>query len=169
VNETVPQTTGRGPRRSVDRGSDEALSVEPFQAAPFLERGTRPDGARRPLAPRRAAWLSSKKRFEGVVLDAGWGKGEVAFRKYPDEESTFMDRGGRVCRAPNREIFSYEDPRHPTLAHGSDPELARFLTARCGPEFDVTPLAAGPRHLRARTAERRAAAPAAAPRPIRPG
>ena len=32
------------------------------------------------------------KRFEGVVLDAGWGRGEVAFRKFPDAESTFMDR-----------------------------------------------------------------------------
>jgi hypothetical protein len=85
------------------------------------------------------------KRFEGVVLDAGWGRGEVAFRKFPDAESTFTDRGGRTCSAPNREIFSYEDRLHPVLAHGSDAELARFLTARCGPEFDVAPLNAGPR------------------------
>ena len=85
------------------------------------------------------------KRFEGVVLDAGWGRGEVAFRKSPDGESTFMDRGGRTCSAPNREVFSYEDRLHPVLAHGSDTELARFLTARCGPEFDVAPLQAGPR------------------------
>jgi hypothetical protein len=85
------------------------------------------------------------KRFEGVVLDAGWGRGEVAFRKSPEAESTFMDRGGRTCSAPNREVFSYEDRLHPVLAHGSDTELARFLTARCGPEFDVAPLQAGPR------------------------
>ena len=85
------------------------------------------------------------KRFEGVVLDAGWGRGEVAFRKFPDAESTFMDRGGRTCSAPNREVFSYEDRLHPVLAHGSDAELARFLTARCGEEFDVAPLRAGPR------------------------
>jgi hypothetical protein len=85
------------------------------------------------------------KRFEGIVLDAGWGRGEVAFRKFPDAESTFMDRGGRTCTAPNREVFSYEDRLHPVLAHGSDAELARFLTARCGPEFDVAPLHAGPR------------------------
>ena len=85
------------------------------------------------------------KRFEGVVLDAGWGRGEVAFRKFPDAESTFTDRGGRTCSAPNREVFSYEDRLHPVLAHGSDAELARFLTARCGEEFDVAPLRAGPR------------------------
>ena len=53
------------------------------------------------------------KRFEGVVLDAGWGRGEVAFRKFPDAESTFMDRGGRTCNAPNREVFSYEDRSPP--------------------------------------------------------
>jgi hypothetical protein len=85
------------------------------------------------------------KRFEGIVLDAGWGRGEVAFRKAPDGESTFMDRGGRTCTASNREVFSYEDRLHPVLAHGSDVELARFLTARCGPDFDVAPLQAGPR------------------------
>ena len=85
------------------------------------------------------------KRFEGVVLDAGWGRGEVAFRKFPDAESTFLDRGGRTCTAPNREVFSYADRLHPVLAHGSDGKLARFLTARCGPEFDVAPLKAGPR------------------------
>jgi hypothetical protein len=85
------------------------------------------------------------KRFEGIVLDAGWGRGEVAFQKYPDAESTFTDRGGRTCNAPNREVFSYEDRRHPVLAHETDAELARFLTARCGPEFDVAPLSAGPR------------------------
>ena len=108
------------------------------------------------------------KRFEGVVLDAGWGRGEVAFRKFPDAESTFTDRGGRTCSAPNREVFSYEDRLHPVLAHGSDAELARFLTARCGEEFDVAPLRAGPsarRHLRARAAEHgpASAPPAAAP------
>jgi hypothetical protein len=85
------------------------------------------------------------KRFEGVVLDAGWGRGEVAFRKFPEAESTFTDRSGRTCTAPNREVFSYEDRLHPVLAHGSDAALARFLTARCGPEFDVAPLQAGPR------------------------
>jgi hypothetical protein len=85
------------------------------------------------------------KRFAGVVLDAGWGRGEVSFRKHPDGESTFTDRGGRTCNVPNREIFSYADRLHPVLAHGSDAELARFLTARCGPEFDVAPLNAGPR------------------------
>jgi hypothetical protein len=85
------------------------------------------------------------KRFEGIVLDAGWGRGEVAFQKYPDAESTFTDRGGRTCNAPNREVFSYEDRRHPVLAHETDAELAQFLTARCGPEFDVAPLSAGPR------------------------
>jgi hypothetical protein len=85
------------------------------------------------------------KRFEGVVLYAGWGRGEVAFRKHPDGESTFTDRTGRDCSAPNREIFSYRDPLHPALAHGSDPELARFLEVRCGPGFDVAPLLASPR------------------------
>jgi hypothetical protein len=85
------------------------------------------------------------KSFDGVVLDAGWGRGEVAFQKFPDAESTFMDRGGRTCNAPNREVFSYDDRLHPVLAHESDAELARFLTARCGPEFDVAPLSAGPR------------------------
>ena len=85
------------------------------------------------------------KRFDGVMLDAGWGRGEVAFMKHPDGESTFTDREGRTCDAPNREIFSYRDKYHPMLAHGSDPELARFLTARCGPAFDVSPLLAGPR------------------------
>jgi hypothetical protein len=85
------------------------------------------------------------KRFDGVVLDAGWGKGEVAFKKYRDAESTFTDRGGRRCAAPNREVFSYRDPYHPVLAFESDPQLARFLGARCGPEFDVAPLLAGPR------------------------
>jgi hypothetical protein len=85
------------------------------------------------------------KRFDGIVLDAGWGRGEVAFQKYPDQESTFTDRGGRTCNAPNREVFSYGDPRHPVLAHETDAELARFLTARCGPEFDVASLTAGPR------------------------
>jgi hypothetical protein len=83
------------------------------------------------------------KRFEGVVLDAGWGRGEVSFRKHPDGESTFTDRGGRTCNVSNREIFSYADRLHPVLAHGSGAELARFLTARCGPEFDVAPLSAG--------------------------
>jgi hypothetical protein len=85
------------------------------------------------------------KRFEGVVLDAGWDRGEVAFRKRPEAESTFTDRGGRDCRAPNREIFSYVDRRHPTLAFASDLELSRFLVARCGPEFDVAPLLGVPR------------------------
>lgn len=84
-------------------------------------------------------------RFEGVILDAGWGKGEVAFRKYPEADSTFTDRSGRTCAAPNRDIFDYRDRFHPVLAFGSDPELARFLAARCGPEFDVAPLHAGPR------------------------
>ena len=69
----------------------------------------------------------------------------MAFRKHPDAESTFTDRAGRACSAPNREIFSYEDRLHPILAFGSDLALSRFLTARCGPEFDVTPLLAGPR------------------------
>jgi hypothetical protein len=85
------------------------------------------------------------KRFDGVILDAGWGKGEVAFMKRPDGESTFVDRDGRTCDAPNREIFSYQERFHPKLAHESDPQLARFLAARCGPEFDVAPLLAGPR------------------------
>jgi hypothetical protein len=86
------------------------------------------------------------KRFDGVLLDAGWGRGDVAFRKFPAAESTFTDdRAGRECGVPNRAIFSYGDPRHPTLAFGSDLELSRFLTARCGPTFDVAPLLAGPR------------------------
>ena len=85
------------------------------------------------------------RRFEGVMLDAGWGRGEVAFQKFPDADSTFTDRGGRTCNAPNRQIFSYADRFQPALAFGSDLELARFLTARCGREFDVTPLRAGPR------------------------
>lgn len=79
-------------------------------------------------------------RFEGVVLDAGWGKGEVAFRKHPDGESPFRDRGGRTCAAPNRELFSYRDPYHPVLASGairssrafSAPGAARSSTSpRC--------------------------------------
>jgi hypothetical protein len=82
--------------------------------------------------------------FEGVVLDAGWGRGEVAFRKFPDAESTFTDRDGRVCSVPNRQIFDYSDRLHPVLAFGSDPQLARFLAGRCGPEFDVTLLHARP-------------------------
>jgi hypothetical protein len=85
------------------------------------------------------------RQFEGVLLDAGWGRGEVAFRKYRDAPSTFMDRTGRTCEVPNRDIFSYADPYRPVLAFGSDLELSRFLTARCGPEFDVTPLMAAPR------------------------
>jgi hypothetical protein len=85
------------------------------------------------------------KRFEGVILDAGWGRGEVAFHKHPDGESTFTDRGGRVCAAPNRQIFDYGDRYKPVLGFGSDLELARFLTERCGTEFDVSPLRAGPR------------------------
>lgn len=85
------------------------------------------------------------KRFDGVMLDAGWGKGEVAFMKHPDGESTFTDRTGRTCSAPNRQIFSYQDKFRPELAHGSDPQLARFLEAKCGPEFDVSLLQVGPR------------------------
>jgi hypothetical protein len=105
------------------------------------------------------------KRFEGVVLDAGWGRGEVAFRKFPDAESTFTDRGGRTCSAPNREIFSYGDRLHPVLAHGSDAELARFLTARCGEAFDVAPLRAGPRRADISVLEPPSAVP---PPPRRP-
>jgi hypothetical protein len=85
------------------------------------------------------------RQFEGVLLDAGWGQGDVAFRKYRDGRSTFTDRAGRTCEAPNRAIFSYADPFRPALAFGSDLELSRFLTARCGPDFDVTPLMAAPR------------------------
>jgi len=85
------------------------------------------------------------RRFDGVLLDAGWARGEVAFRKSPEAESTFTDRDGRDCPAPNQEVFSYQDPRHPVLAFDSDATLARFLAARCGPEFDVAPLLAGPR------------------------
>src|SRR5262245_13468925 len=59
------------------------------------------------------------KQFDGVVLDAGWGRGEVAFRKYPDSESTFIDRGGRTCSLPNRDIFSYENLYNPVLKLGS--------------------------------------------------
>ena len=105
------------------------------------------------------------KRFEGVVLDAGWGRGEVSFRKFPEAESTFMDRSGRTCSAPNREVFSYEDRLRPVLAHGSDAELARFLTARCGPEFDVAPLRAGPRRADVSVLEPPSAVP---PPPRRP-
>jgi hypothetical protein len=65
--------------------------------------------------------------------------------KHPDGESTFTDRNGRTCEASNREIFSYRDKFRPELAHGSDPQLARFLEAKCGSEFDVSPLQAGPR------------------------
>jgi len=85
------------------------------------------------------------KRFEGVVLDAGWGRGEVAFQKYPDAESTFTDRGGRACTVSNRDVFSYEDRRRPVLAFESDRDLARFLSTRCGAEFDVAALQAGAR------------------------
>jgi hypothetical protein len=105
------------------------------------------------------------KRFDGVVLDAGWGKGEVAFKKYPQAESTFTDRGGRTCAAPNREVFNYRDPFRPVLAFESDPELARFLGARCGPEFDVAPLLAGPRRADQSVLEATRAVP---PPPARP-
>jgi hypothetical protein len=105
------------------------------------------------------------QRFEGVVLDAGWGKGEVAFRKHPDGESTFTDRGGRTCAAPNRDIFDYRDRYHPVLAFGSDPELARFLGARCGPDFDVAPLLAGPRRADHSALELSGPVP---PPPVRP-
>src|SRR5262245_39170723 len=64
------------------------------------------------------------KRFEGVVLDAGWGRGEVAFQKHPDGESTFMDRDGTLCEAPNRAIFSYADRYRPALAFANDLELS---------------------------------------------
>jgi hypothetical protein len=89
----------------------------------------------------------------------------VAFQKFPDAESTFMDRAGRTCTAPNREVFSYEDRLHPILAHESDAELARFLTARCGPEFDVAPLHAGPRRIDVSVLEPPSAVP---PPPRRP-
>jgi hypothetical protein len=85
------------------------------------------------------------KRFDGVVLDAGWGRGEVAFQKYPEAESTFTDRTGRACGVTNRDIFSYENRFRPALLFESDQELARFLTTRCGAEFDVASLQAGPR------------------------
>jgi hypothetical protein len=85
------------------------------------------------------------KRFDGVVLDTGWGRGEAAFKKFPDSESTFTDRGGRACGVPNRDIFSDENPYNPALALGSNRDLATFLTARCGPEFDVAPVQAGAR------------------------
>ena len=85
------------------------------------------------------------KQFEGIVLDAGWGRGEVAFHKHRDGVSTFTDRRGRTCEASNRDIFNYADPYRPALAFGSDVELSRFLVDRCGGEFDVGPLAAGPR------------------------
>jgi hypothetical protein len=108
-------------------------------------------------------------RFEGVVLDAGWGKGEVAFHKHPDGESTFADRGGRTCAAPNRQIFDYRDRYRPVLAFGSDPELARYLSAQCGPEFDVAPLFTGPRRADQSALESpsRVPAPPARPRPPR--
>ena len=102
------------------------------------------------------------------MLDAGWDRGEVAFQKHPDAESTFTDRGGRDCRAPNREIFGYLDRLHPTLAFGSDLELSRFLVARGGPEFDVAPwvgaLARWPLGARAVEPGPTSAAAASAPR-----
>jgi hypothetical protein len=104
-------------------------------------------------------------RFEGVMLDAGWGKGEVAFRKYPDADSTFRDRGGRTCAVPNREIFDYRDRFRPVLAFGSDSELARFLGARCGPEFDVAPLLGGPRRADQSVLESPRGIPPPPPRP----
>ena len=108
------------------------------------------------------------ERFEGVVLDAGWGRGEVAFRKSPDAESTFTDRGGRTCTAPNRAVFSYADRLHPVLAHGSDARLARFLTERCGPAFDVAPLHAGPQRADISVLEPPGAVPAPPRRPQPP-
>jgi hypothetical protein len=106
-------------------------------------------------------------RFEGIVLDAGWGKGEVAFRKHPDGDSTFTDRAGRRCAAPNREIFDYRDRYRPVLAFGSDAELARFLGARCGQEFDVAPLFAGLRRAD-QSAVDPTGGPAVPPPPARP-
>jgi hypothetical protein len=85
------------------------------------------------------------KQFEGIVLDAGWGRGEVAFMKNRDAVSTFTDRSGRTCEASNRDLFNYADPYRPVLAFGSDLELSRFLAGRCGAEFDVGPLVVGPR------------------------
>jgi hypothetical protein len=108
------------------------------------------------------------KRFDGVILDAGWGKGEVAFMKRPDGESTFVDRDGRTCDAPNREIFSYQERFHPKLAHESDPQLARFLAAKCGPEFDVSPLQAGPRRADQTPIEPPVASSRVPPPPVRP-
>jgi hypothetical protein len=107
-------------------------------------------------------------RFEGIVLDAGWGKGEVAFHKHPDGNSTFTDRAGRRCAVPNREIFDYRDRYHPVLAFGSDLELARFLGARCGPEFDVAPLFAGLRRADQSMLEPPAGGRAVPPPPARP-
>lgn len=40
------------------------------------------------------------KRFEGVVLDAGWGRGEVAFQKFPDAESTSSTAEATRVRRP---------------------------------------------------------------------
>jgi hypothetical protein len=130
------------------RGGTVTVRLDPVRVVEIGPSGfiSRMTGAQIEEAPAVTAMTQGGvvfRRFEGVVLDAGWGRGEVAFRKFPDAESTFMDRGGRTCSAPNREVFSYEDRLHPVLAHGSDAELARFLTARCGPEFDVAPLSAG--------------------------
>ena len=84
------------------------------------------------------------RQFDGVLLDAGWARGEVAFRKFPDGESAFTDRAGRTCTVRNREIFSYADPFSPELTFPTDAALGRFLVARCGSAFDAMVLLKGP-------------------------
>jgi len=69
----------------------------------------------------------------------------VKIQKYREAESTLTDPTGRACSVTNRDIFSYEDRFHPALVFESDRELAQFFTTRCGAEFDVASLQAGPR------------------------
>jgi hypothetical protein len=109
------------------------------------------------------------KQFDGVLLDAGWGKGEVAFRKYPEADSTFTDRAGRTCVQPNRAIFDYSDRYTPKLAFPSDQALARFLAGRCSPEFDTAPLLAGPQRADRSVQDPAAAVPRPSPPPVPPG
>src|SRR5262249_34922689 len=93
--------------------------------------------------------------------------GEVSFRR-ADAESVFTDRAGRSCPAPNRDIFSYADPFSPVLRFPSEAALARFLKERCGEDFDVALLLAGPARADRSALEPARLARGTPPRPPRP-
>ena len=106
------------------------------------------------------------KRFEGVVLDAGWGRGEVAFQKFPDGESTFTDRGGRTCTRSQPADLQLRGPVPPGAGlrerprAGPVPRGAVRTGVRRRPAPRRTPAR---RRLRARAAEPGPAPAAAAP------